>query len=48
MLDRQLLKSFPHLHDVQFSHKKGPTDLNLGVQYSRSHAKEEVRQGLSF
>lgn len=47
-LDRQLLKSFPHLHDVQFSHKKGPTDLNLGVQYSHSHAEEDVLEGLSF
>ena len=35
-LDRPWLKSFPHLRGVQFSHKAGPVDLILRVQYSRS------------
>ena len=47
-LDRPWLKSFPHLHDVQFSHEAEPIDLILGVQYSHLHAGEEVRQGLPF
>ena len=47
-LDRPWLKSFPHLRDVHFSHKAGPIDLILGVQYSHLHAEEEVRQGLPF
>lgn len=43
-----MAKSFPHFRDVQFSHKAGPIDLILGVQYSHLHAEEEVRQGLPF
>ena len=47
-LDRPWLKSFPNLRDVQFSHKAGPINFILGVQYSHLHAEEEVRQGLPF
>ena len=47
-LDRPWLKSFRHLRDIDFSHKAGPIDLILGVQYSHLHAEEEIRQGLNF
>ena len=47
-LDRQWLRSFSHLNDVDFPHKAGPVDLILGVQYSHLHAEMEVRQGLPF
>ena len=47
-LDRPWLASFPHLADIEFSHRAGPVDLILGVQYSHLHAEEEIRQGLNF
>lgn len=47
-LDRAWLSSFPHLSDVEFTHKAVPIDLILGVQYSHLHAEEEIRQGLPF
>ena len=47
-LDRQWLMSFTHLSDIVLSHKAGPVDLILGVQYSHLHAECEVRQGLPF
>ena len=47
-LDREWLASFPHLDGIQFSHKAGPVDLVLGVQYSHLHTEEEVRQGINF
>ena len=43
-LDRQLLKSFRHLHGVQFSHKKGPIDLNLGVSTAVPMQKKRSQQ----
>lgn len=39
-LDSPWLKLFPHLRNVQFSHKAGPIDLILGVQYSISRQKK--------
>ncbi|XP_048253302.1 uncharacterized protein LOC125381119 [Haliotis rufescens] len=47
-LDRNWLRSFSHLNNIELSHKAGPIDLILGVQYSHLHAEEEVRQGLPF
>jgi len=47
-LDHQWLMSFTHLSDIVLSHKAGPVDLILGVQYSHLHAECEVRQGLPF
>ena len=47
-LDRAWLSGFDHLKDVDFSHRAGPIDLILGVQYSHLHAESEVRQGLPF
>ena len=47
-LDRQWLRSFLHLSGLVFPHKAGPVDLILGVQYSHPHAKDEIRQGLTF
>ncbi|CAB4031846.1 hypothetical protein BSL78_11130 [Paramuricea clavata] len=47
-LDRPWLKSFAHLRDIDFSHKAGPIDLILGVQFSHLHAEDEVRQGRQF
>ena len=47
-LDRAWLKSFTHLRDVEFTHKAGPVDLILGVQYSHLHAEDEMRQGRQF
>ena len=47
-LDRPWLSSFTHLSDLNFTHKAGPVDLILGVQYSHLHAEEEIRQGLPF
>jgi hypothetical protein len=47
-LDRPWLKSFPHLRDIDFSHKAGPIDLILGVQFSHMHAEDEVCQGRQF
>jgi hypothetical protein len=47
-LDRSWLKSFAHLRDIDFSHKAGPIDLILGVQFSHLHAEDEVRQGRQF
>ena len=47
-LDRDWLKSFDHLSDIEFPHRPGPIDLILGVQYSHLHAEHEVRQGLPF
>ena len=47
-LDRTWLKSFEHLNDVEFSHREGPIDLILGVQYSHLHAESENRQALPF
>ena len=46
-LDRQLLKSFRHLHGVQFSHKKGPIDLNLGVSTAIPVQKKRSQPGVS-
>ena len=37
--------SFNHLSHIVLSHKAGPVDLILGVQYSHLHAKCEIRQG---
>ena len=48
LLDRQWLMSFTHLSDIVLSHKAGPVDLILGVQYSHLHGECEVRQGLPF
>ena len=48
LLDRQWLLSFNHLSDIVLSHKAGPVDLILGVQYSHLHAKCEIRQGRQF
>ena len=45
LLDRQWLLSFNHLSDIALSHKAGPVDLILGVQYSHLHAECEIRQG---
>ena len=45
-LDRDWLKSFGHLSDIEFPHRAGPVDVILGVQYSHLHAESEVRQGL--
>ena len=39
LLDRQWLLSFNHLSDIVLSHKAGPVDLILGVQYSYPHAE---------
>ena len=47
-LDRPWLSSFPHMSDLEFSHRAGPVDLILGVQYSHLHAEDEVRQGLPY
>ena len=47
-LNRPWLSSFRHLSDLVLTHKAGPVDLILGVQYSHLHAEEEVRQGLPF
>ncbi len=47
-LNRDWLKSFDHLGDIEFPHSSGPVDLILGVQYSHFHAENEVRQGLPF
>ena len=47
-LDRDWLKSFDHLSDIEFPHRPGPIDLILGVQYNHLHAEHEVRQGLPF
>ena len=47
-LDRQWLLSFNHLSDIALSHKAGPVDLILGVQYSHLHAECEIRQGRPF
>ena len=47
-LNRDWLKSFDHLSDIEFPHSSGPVDLILGVQYSHLHAESEVRQGLPF
>ena len=47
--NRDWLKSFDHLSDVEFPHSSGPVDLILGVQYSHLHAEsEKIRQGLPF
>lgn len=40
--------SFNHLSHIVLSHKAGPVDLILGVQYSHLHAKCEIRQGRPF
>ena len=42
------LLSFNHLSRIVLSHKAGPVDLILGVQYSHLHAKCEIRQGRPF
>ena len=46
--DRQWLLSFNHLSDIVLSHKAGPVDLILGVQYSHLHAECDIRQGRPF
>ncbi|XP_028395713.1 uncharacterized protein LOC114519743 [Dendronephthya gigantea] len=47
-LNRNWLKSFDHLSDIEFPHRAGRVDLILGVQYSHLHAENEVRQGSPF
>ena len=47
-LDRQRLLCFNYLSDIVLSHKAGPVDLILGVQYSHLHAECEIRQGRPF
>ena len=47
-LDRSWLHKFNHLRDIRLTHKAGPVDLILGVQYSHLHVEEETRQGLPF
>ena len=47
-LDRDWLKSFDHLSDIEFPQRPGPIDLILEVQYSHLHAEHEVRQDLPF
>ncbi|XP_064637049.1 uncharacterized protein LOC135493569 [Lineus longissimus] len=45
---RPWLSSFSHLSDLKFTHKAGPVDLILGIQYSHLHVEQEIRQGLPF
>ena len=48
LLDRQWLWPFNHLSDIVLSHKTGPVDLILGVQYSRLHASLPRRRFLGI
>ena len=47
-LDRNWLKSFSYLEDIEFHHASGPVDLILGVPYTHLYAEEEIRQGHRF
>ena len=47
-LNRPWLDSFDHLHGLTYSHKAGPIDLILGVQYSHLYAEEDIRKGEPF
>lgn len=43
-LNMHWLQSFSHIQGIDIVQRQGPVDLILGVQYSRPHAEQEVRQ----